>query len=184
MPLTAHGEQSALRSHRTPNTAASTAPLPASVTIMIRPSCGVGCESSRFDLGHREQIFFGKSEIKDSTALSTNSPTGKSLDSGESKFRSCPGRGEACSRRCQRVARMRARWQAPHSPVTLLRRAGSYIDTSKVGPGSADYDTPALPQKDNRHFRDHPLTGHIADITKPTRLTHKRHYLWAEVRCP
>src|SRR5882762_5859150 len=80
MPLTAHGEQSALRSHRTPNTAVSTAPLPASVTIMIRPSCGVGCESSRFDLGHREQIFFGKSEIKDSTAPSTNRPTGKSPD--------------------------------------------------------------------------------------------------------
>src|SRR5882724_12529314 len=80
MPLTAHGEQSALRSHRTPNTAASTAPLPASVTIMIRPSCGVGCESSRFDLGQREQIFFGKSEIKDSTRLSTNRPTGKSLE--------------------------------------------------------------------------------------------------------
>src|SRR6266849_2823665 len=30
--------------HRAQNTAASTAPLPASVTIMIRPSCGVGCE--------------------------------------------------------------------------------------------------------------------------------------------
>ena len=80
MPLTAHGEQSALRSHRTPNTAASTASLPASVTIMIRPSGGVGCESSRCDLGQREQIFFGKSEIKDSTALSTNRPTGKSLE--------------------------------------------------------------------------------------------------------
>src|SRR5882672_5828491 len=80
MPLTAHGEQSALRSHRTPNTAASTAPLPASVTIMIRPSGGVGCESSRCDLGQREQIFFGKSEIKDSTAPSTNRPTGKSLE--------------------------------------------------------------------------------------------------------
>jgi hypothetical protein len=69
MPLTAHGEQSALRSHRTPNTAASTAPLPASVTIMIRPSGGVGCESSRFDLVRWQQIFFGKSERKDSTAL-------------------------------------------------------------------------------------------------------------------
>src|SRR5882724_943835 len=80
MPLTAHGEQSALRSHRTPNTAASTAPLPASVTIMIRPSGGVGCESSRFDLGQREQIYFGKSERKDSTAPSTSRPTGKSLD--------------------------------------------------------------------------------------------------------
>jgi hypothetical protein len=29
-------------------------------------------------LGQREQIFFGKSEIKDSTRLSTNRPTGKS----------------------------------------------------------------------------------------------------------
>jgi len=37
MPLTAHGEQSALRSHRTPNTAASTASHPAFVTIAIRP---------------------------------------------------------------------------------------------------------------------------------------------------
>ena len=92
MPLTAHGEQSALRSHRTPNTAASTAPLPASVTIMIRPSGGVGCESSRIDLVRWQQIFFGKSEIKDSTALSTNRPTGKSPHGAESKFRSCPGR--------------------------------------------------------------------------------------------
>src|SRR5712671_6446768 len=65
MPLTAHGEQSALRSHRTPNTAASTAPLPASVTIMIRPSGGVGCESCRCDLGQMgTEIFFGKSEIR------------------------------------------------------------------------------------------------------------------------
>src|SRR5712671_1981560 len=37
--------------HRAQNAAASTAPLPASVTIMIRPSYGVGCESSRGDLG-------------------------------------------------------------------------------------------------------------------------------------
>src|SRR5882672_6536393 len=60
MPLTAHGEQSALRSHRTPNTAASTAPLPASVTIMIRPSGGVGCESSRCDLGQVATNIFRK----------------------------------------------------------------------------------------------------------------------------
>jgi len=78
MPLTAHGEQSALRSHPRPTLAASTAPLPASVTIMIRPSGGVGCESSRSDLGRWQQIFFGKSENKDSTAPSTNRPTGKS----------------------------------------------------------------------------------------------------------
>jgi hypothetical protein len=34
----------ALRSHCAQNAAASTASHPASVTIMIRPSCGVGCE--------------------------------------------------------------------------------------------------------------------------------------------
>src|ERR1700730_15622624 len=43
--------QPALRSRRAQNAAASTASLPASVTIMIRPSGGVGCESSRCDLG-------------------------------------------------------------------------------------------------------------------------------------
>jgi len=89
MPLTAHGEQSALRSHRTPNTAASTAPLPASVTIMIRPSCGVGCESSRCDLGQMgTEIFFGKPEIRlDSranhhTAASGCSPDGAKRNPG------------------------------------------------------------------------------------------------------
>src|SRR6195256_6160020 len=61
--------QPALQPRCAQNAAASTASLPASVTIMIRPSCGVGCESSRFDLGQREQIFFGKSERKDSTRL-------------------------------------------------------------------------------------------------------------------
>ena len=72
--------QPALQPRCAQNAAASTASLPASVTIMIRPSCGVGCESSRFDLGQREQIFFGKSERKDSTRLSANRPTGKSMD--------------------------------------------------------------------------------------------------------
>ncbi|SDS61693.1 hypothetical protein SAMN05444158_2618 [Bradyrhizobium canariense] len=40
VPDIAHGEQSALRPHRTPDAAASTASHPASVTIAIRPSCG------------------------------------------------------------------------------------------------------------------------------------------------
>src|SRR5260370_20881448 len=39
-----HVFRPALHSHRTQNPAASTATHPASVTIMIRPSCGVGCE--------------------------------------------------------------------------------------------------------------------------------------------
>src|SRR5258707_9519358 len=56
--------QLALPSHRAQNAAASTASLPASVTIAIRPSVGRDGESSSFDLGQREQIFFGKSEIK------------------------------------------------------------------------------------------------------------------------
>jgi hypothetical protein len=38
-------------------------PHPASVTIAIRPSGGVGCENSRSDLGCvKTEIFFGKSE--------------------------------------------------------------------------------------------------------------------------
>src|SRR5258707_14780911 len=78
MPLTAHGEQSALRSHRTPDAAASTASHPASLTIRIRPSVGRDGDSSRFDLVRWQQIFFGKSEKNDSTALSRNRPTGKS----------------------------------------------------------------------------------------------------------
>jgi len=46
---------------------------------------------------------FRKIRKKDSTRLSTNGPTGKSPHGGERKFRSCPGPGAACSRRCQRV---------------------------------------------------------------------------------
>src|SRR5882762_6122766 len=72
MPLSAHGEQSALRSHRTPNTAASTASLPASVTIMIRPSGGVGCESSRCDLGQVATNIFRK--IRKKTRQTGKSP--------------------------------------------------------------------------------------------------------------
>src|SRR5467141_3803042 len=65
MPLTAHGEQSALRSHRTPDAAASTASHPASLTIRIRPSVGRDTKSSRSDLGCvGTEIFFGKSEIR------------------------------------------------------------------------------------------------------------------------
>jgi len=60
---------------------------------------------------------FLKIRKKDSTALSANRPTGKSLDSGASKFHWCPERGAAS--------------------LTLLRRAGTWIDTREVGPGSA-----------------------------------------------
>jgi hypothetical protein len=40
----------------------------------------VGCESSRFDLGQVATNIFRKIRKKDSTALSTNRPTGKSLE--------------------------------------------------------------------------------------------------------
>src|SRR5260221_8056732 len=72
--------QPALQPRRAQNAAASTASHPASVTIAIRPSVGRDGESSRCDLGQREQVFFGKSERKDSTTLSTNRPTSKSLE--------------------------------------------------------------------------------------------------------
>jgi hypothetical protein len=45
--------------------------------------------------GEWEQKYLSENQKKDSTALSTNSPTGKSPHGGESKFRSCPGRGAA-----------------------------------------------------------------------------------------
>src|SRR5258707_2167070 len=70
--------QPALQPRRAQNAAASTASHPASVTIAIRPSVGRDGDSSRSDLSQREQVFFGKSERKDSTTLSTNRPTGKS----------------------------------------------------------------------------------------------------------
>ncbi|HTF75054.1 MAG TPA: hypothetical protein VK620_12095, partial [Bradyrhizobium sp.] len=44
------------------------------------PLCGTGCESSRIDLGQVARNIFRKIRKKDSTALSTNRPTGKSLE--------------------------------------------------------------------------------------------------------
>jgi hypothetical protein len=83
----------ALRSHRAQNAAASTASHPAFVTIMIRPSCGVGWrEFVEMICPTSIAKYFC---IGDSTRLSTNRPTGKSPRAGESKFRSCPGRGAA-----------------------------------------------------------------------------------------
>src|SRR5882672_9518045 len=67
--------QPALQSHRAQNAAASTAPLPASVTIMIRPSCGVGWrEFVEMICPTGEVKYFCKG---DSTQ---KCPTGKSLE--------------------------------------------------------------------------------------------------------
>jgi hypothetical protein len=79
----------ALRSHRAQNAPASTAFHPASVTIMIRPSCGVGWrEFVEMICPTGEAKYFCKG---DWTHDSTNRPTGKSPHGAESKFRSCPG---------------------------------------------------------------------------------------------
>src|ERR1700730_8320416 len=74
----------ALQSHRAQNAAASTATHPASVTIMIRPSCGVGWrEFVVMICPTGEAKYFCKWGW---TPLSTNCPTGKSLDCRENTF--------------------------------------------------------------------------------------------------
>src|SRR5450755_3784805 len=83
--------RSALRPHRAQDAAASTATHPAFVTIMIRPSCGVGWrEVVEMICPTGEAKYFCK---WDWTALSTNRPTGKSPHRSESTFRSCEGFG-------------------------------------------------------------------------------------------
>ena len=73
VPLIAHRPKPALQSRRTQNAAASTASHPASVTIMIRPSCGVGWrEFVEMICPTGEAKYFCKG---DSTQ---NCPTGKS----------------------------------------------------------------------------------------------------------
>jgi hypothetical protein len=59
----AHGNQSAPRSHRPPNAAASTASRPAFVTIAIRPSYRGGMSGMKHLIWGWSQENFGKSEI-------------------------------------------------------------------------------------------------------------------------
>ena len=97
----------ALRSHRAQNAAASTASRPYVRDDHDTPLLWGGMRKVLDVIwGVWKPKYFCKEGW---TPLSTNRPTGKSPDCGESKFRSCPGRGAAFSRRCQRVARMRAR---------------------------------------------------------------------------
>src|SRR5713226_3885428 len=68
-------------------------PCPTSVTIAKRPSVWDGMTRLiEMFLPTTEAKYFCKEGW---TALSTNRPTGKSPHGGESKFRSCPGRGAA-----------------------------------------------------------------------------------------
>jgi hypothetical protein len=105
----------ALRSHRAQNAAASTATHPASVTIAIRPSGGVGWrEFVEMICPTGEAKYFCKG---DWTGNSLICPSGKSPRGSESKFRSCPGRGAAF--------------------FALLCRAGIHVCFHTRGPGSA-----------------------------------------------
>src|SRR6266849_10739330 len=36
-----------------------------------------------------------------------------------------------------------------------------------------EHGVPSTAKPNDRHFRDYPLTGHVPDITKPTRMTQK-----------
>jgi hypothetical protein len=95
--LIAHGfKEPALRSPRAQNAAASTASLPASVTIAIRPSVGWDGKSSRSDLG------WMKTEIFLQMGLDTDSPDGQFLN-----IALC--REPLAVIASQRIARMRAR---------------------------------------------------------------------------
>src|SRR6266436_10450504 len=83
----------ALRSHRAPNAAASTA---------SRPYVRDDHDTPLFWGGMRKvlEVIWGVRKWKyfckgDSTPLSTSRPTGKSPHGSESKFHSCPGRGVA-----------------------------------------------------------------------------------------
>src|SRR3981081_419313 len=69
--------QPALRSHRAPDAAASTASHPASVTIAIRPSVGRDGEASRSDLGQAGTEIFLEIGLDSRT---TDRPSGKSAD--------------------------------------------------------------------------------------------------------
>jgi hypothetical protein len=103
----------ALRSHRAQNAAASTATHPASVTIAIRPSGGVGWrEFVEMICPTGEAKYFCK---EDSTQ---KCPTGKSLHGSESKFRWCPGWNQSVIPRCAVAHRGCATWRRPaiHTP--------------------------------------------------------------------
>jgi hypothetical protein len=121
----------ALRSHRAQTLPRPPHPIPTSVTIMIRPSCGVGWrEFVEMICPTGIAKYFCK---RGWTRLSTKRPTGKSLDGNESTFRACPGRGAAS--------------------FTLLRRAGTHTAEQRHD-GPRLSSAPASPQIlaiDHRH---------------------------------
>src|SRR5882724_2945933 len=103
--------QPALQSHRAQNAAASTASLPASVTIAIRPSVGWDAKRSRCDLGcAATEIFFGKSEIR------LDTPVNKLPD------------GQITTRAQAVIARLDRATQYSRAPVIESRSCG-VLDT-------------------------------------------------------
>src|SRR5260370_15098361 len=112
-------------------------PCPTSVTIAIRPSVGRDTKSSRCDLGQREQVFFGKSERKDSTTLSTNRPTGKSLEPVLLSAAVDPGWSQRARIRATRWLHPDLRW----SPTTL-QEATSPPPNHNTSAGSVEPSKP------------------------------------------
>ncbi len=123
--LTAHGfKEPALRSHRAQNAAASTASHPASVTIMIRPSCGVGWrEFVEMICPTGEAKYFCKG---DSTQ---NCPTGKSP-----RREHIPRVADAA----QRHQRVHARLRRAMACDVVRCRSGLHETSLRMGPGSAE----------------------------------------------
>ena len=133
-----------------PNAAASTASRPAFVTIAKRPSVGRDGESSRIDLGQvGTEIFFGKSEKRlDSPG---NSLVGQ-ITTRRREAVPCPGRGAACFL-AMPTGRANARpMTGSASSGHAAPQAGTYIDTSKVGPGSAGRDHTSITAKGRSAF--------------------------------
>ena len=176
MPLTAHGEQSALRSHRTPNAAASTASHPASLTIRIRPSVGRDARVLELIWVRWQQIFFGKSEIKDSTALSTNRPTGKSLEpvllSTPSVFRI----NASCKAPIEDVG-----WVEPAKPIisinAMMGIAEFIIGRAFARPVGqfALRAADVLVRRPSGNCKAHPVRAATACLVLSVKLTRRRH---------
>jgi hypothetical protein len=150
--LTAHGfKEPALRSRRAQNAAASTASLPAFVTIAIRPSCGVGWrEFVEMICPTGEAKYFCKWGW---TPLSTNCPTGKSLDCDENTFLVS---WMPCSAISAFTRRLDALWLAlcgllirGLANVSNLRGRGSECETTLPPQAQEAFFGLALPRSEN-----------------------------------
>jgi hypothetical protein len=147
--LTAHGfKEPALRSRRAQNAAASTASLPAFVTIAIRPSCGVGWrEFVEMICPTGEAKYFCKGDSTEKC------PTGKSLDCDENTFLVS---WMPCSAISAFTRRLDALWLAlcgllirGLANVSNLRGRGSECETTLPPQAQEAFFGLALPRSEN-----------------------------------